>query len=100
MQQGESADQRLVRVGFSPAPAPEEATLFGEAQSLANKAPPGQACEPLGRVDQNELVLARPTEEVARSLQASAAVGRLGSQERLDIVNRHHGPFLFRPLRG
>lgn len=33
-------------------------------------------------------------------MQASAAVGGLRSQERLDIVDRDHGPFLFRPLRG
>jgi hypothetical protein len=99
VQQGQGADQRLVRVGVGPAPSPEEATLFRKAQRLAGKAPPGQASEALGRVDQHELVLACPTEEVTRSLQTSATVRRLRPEERLDIVDRDDGPFLFRPLR-
>ena len=100
VQQGEEADQCFVRVGIGPGPAPEEATLFGEAQSLAGKAPSGQAREPPGRVDQHELILACPSKELARGLQAPTAVGGLCSEECLDVVNRDHGPLLFRPLRG
>ena len=61
MQQGEDADQRLVRVGVSPAPAPEEATLFGEVKVSPTKPHRDKLVSPLvGSTSTNLFLRAQP----------------------------------------
>ena len=80
-----------VHIGITRPPA-EEASLFGETERLTDEAGPGNPGEFTRRVDQHELVLPGPAEEVADRLEPPSTVGGLPSKERLDVPDTNCRP--------
>ncbi|UBU10367.1 hypothetical protein [Nonomuraea gerenzanensis] len=95
MQQGEDAQQSLVRVDSRVGdPSPEEASLLVEGEGLADEAL-GRLCRQFaGGIDQDHLVGLGEAEELPGDLQPPGPVLGLGGQERHDVVHVDQGPVL------
>jgi hypothetical protein len=101
VQEGEQPDQRFVGMDAGVGGPPlEQAALFGLGECLAGEAVAGLAWQVPGRVDQDDLVLAGPGEELACCLQPTTTVAHLLPQERFDVADVDDRPVLLGSLFG
>ena len=101
VQECEDPDGRLVGVDAGVcAPAAEQAALLDQAERLAVEAMAGHSGQVPGRVDEHELVLAGPPEELSCGLEPTPSVGRTLPQEHFDVADIDGGPVVLGSLAG
>jgi len=81
-------------------PASEQAALLAKGERLAGEPTAGCPGQVAGRVDEHDPVLAGPPEELAGRLEPATPVGRLISQEGLDVADLGGRPVVLVGLVG
>ena len=79
-------------------PASKESALLGDGERLSVEPVAVDGGHVAGRVDEHDLVLARPSEELARCSEAAGLVGGLESKECFDVGDVDKRPVVLRSL--